>query len=250
MYRVAICDDEDKQRELVKSMLIALSIKANLNFEMEEFKSGEQLAAHYERNDPPFHILILDVEMAGINGIQTARQIRGLKHLDEQIIFLTNYPEYMVESFDVMTFQYLIKPITPQIFEEKIIKLCQYFQALDKKFMIIKSGYEEVVLKYDDIIAIEAAKSLTIKSKLNFITLSQVYESKGILAEYALALKDNHFLQIHRSVIINLLHVRKFASGVVLMTGGMEFPIGRSKLKEVKDYYTKFMIMKVHGYDR
>ncbi|MNP68277.1 Sensory transduction protein LytR [compost metagenome] len=106
------------------------------------------------------------------------------------------------------------------------------------------------MLKYDDIIAIEAAKSLTIKNKLNFITLNQLYESKGILAEYALALKDNHFLQIHRSVIINLLHVRKFASGVVLMSGGMEFPIGRSKLKEVKDYYTKFMIMKVHGYDR
>lgn len=51
--------------------------------------------------------------MGGINGIQTARQIRSLKHLDEQIMFLTSYPEYMVESFDVMTFQYLIKPITP-----------------------------------------------------------------------------------------------------------------------------------------
>lgn len=102
-----------------------------------------------------------------------------------------------------------------------MIKLCQYFQALDKKFMIIKSAFEEVVLKHDDIIAIEAAKSLTIKSKLNFITLNQIYESKGILADYALALKHNNFLQIHRSVIINLLHVRKFSSGVVLMSVGL-----------------------------
>lgn len=246
MYRVAICDDEAKQRELVRSLLIALSIKANIDFEMELFNSGEQLVSHYERNETPFHILILDVEMGGINGIQTARQIRGLKRLDEQIIFLTSYPEYMVESFDVMTFQYLIKPITPQVLEEKMIKLCQYFQALDKKFIIIKSAYEEVVLKHDDIIAIEAAKSLTMKSKLNFITPTQIYESKGILADYALALKDNNFLQIHRSVIINLLHVRKFTSGVVLMSGGIELPIGRSKVKEVKDFYTKFMIMKVH----
>lgn len=246
MYRVAICDDEDKQREIVRGLLTALSIKVNIDFEIEEFSSGEQLVTHYERNKLPFHILILDVEMGGINGIQTARQIRRLKYLDEQIMFLTSYPEYMVESFDVMTFQYLIKPITPQVLEEKMIKLCQYFQALDKKFMIIKSAFEEVVLKHDDIIAIEAAKSLTIKSKLNFITLNQIYESKGILADYALALKDNNFLQIHRSVIINLLHVRKFSSGVVLMSGGIELPIGRSKLKEVKDCYTKFMIMKVH----
>lgn len=246
MYRVAICDDEEIQRELVKSILIALSIKTNVEFEIELFGSGEQLLSHYERNESPFHILILDVEMGGMSGIQTARKLRSLNHLDEQIVFLTSYPEYMIESFDVITFQYLIKPIAPEILEEKIIKLYQYFQAQDKKFMVIKSGYEEVVLRYDDIIGIEAAKSLTIKSKLNIITTSQTYESKGIIADYATALRDSNFLQIHRSILINLLHVKKFASGVVLMSNGMELPIGRSKVKEVKDFYTKYMIMKVN----
>ncbi|MCU6340204.1 LytTR family transcriptional regulator DNA-binding domain-containing protein, partial [Enterobacter quasiroggenkampii] len=111
------------------------------------------------------------------------------------------YPEYMVESFDVMTFQYLIKPVAPSILEEKIIKLCQYFRTLDKKFMVIKSAYESFIIKYDDLISIEAAKSLTIKSKLHFITADQTYESKGIITDYALALKDSNFLQIHRSII-------------------------------------------------
>lgn len=111
--------------------------------------------------------------------------------------------------------------------------------------MVIKSGYEEVVLKYDELISIEAAKSLTIKSKLHFTTTNQTYESKGIISDYALALKDCNFIQIHRSIIIILLHVKKIASGVVLMSNGKELPIGRSKIKEVKDTYTKFMIMKV-----
>jgi two-component system response regulator LytT len=245
MYRVAICDDQEKQRELVKTMLITLSVKSNIDFDIVLFDSGEQLVSHYENKETPFHILILDVEMNGMTGIQAARAIRDLNNLDEQIVFLTSYPEYMVESFDVITFQYLLKPIAPHILEEKIIKLCQYFQAQDKKFMVIKSAYEEVVLRYDDIIGIEAAKSLTIKSKLNVITSTHTYESKGIIADYALALKDHNFLQVHRSIIINLLHVKKFASGSVLMSNGMELPIGRSKIKEVKDFYTKFMIMKV-----
>ncbi|NOJ71959.1 LytR/AlgR family response regulator transcription factor [Paenibacillus alvei] len=245
MYRVAICDDEEKQREIVKGILITLSIKTNIEFEIELFGSGEQLVSHYESKEPPFHILILDVEMGGLDGIQTARRIRALHNLDEQIIFLTSYPEYMVESFDVMTFQYLIKPVAPSILEEKIIKLCQYFRTLDKKFMVIKSAYESIIIKYDDLISIEAAKSLTMKSKLHFITADQTYESKGIITDYALALKDSNFLQIHRSIIINLLHVRKFASGVVLMSNGLELPIGRSKIKEVKDVYTKYMIRKI-----
>lgn len=54
MYRVAICDDEDKQREIVRGLLTALSIKVNIDFEIEEFSSGEQLVSHYERNEPLF----------------------------------------------------------------------------------------------------------------------------------------------------------------------------------------------------
>src|SRR5690554_4568533 len=103
MYRVAICDDEEKQRELVRKMLITLSVKSNIEFDIELFHSGEQLVSHYESNKEPFHILILDVEMGGMTGIQAARSIRDLNHLDEQIVFLTSYPEYMVESFDVIT---------------------------------------------------------------------------------------------------------------------------------------------------
>lgn len=87
MYRVAICDDEHKHRELVKNMLITLSLKTNIEFKVELFDSGEQLVSHYQNHESPFHILILDVEMNGINGIQTAQKIRNLNHLDEQIVF-------------------------------------------------------------------------------------------------------------------------------------------------------------------
>ncbi|WP_068786290.1 LytR/AlgR family response regulator transcription factor [Paenibacillus phocaensis] len=244
MYRVAVCDDDGQQRDQLKHRLLALSFKANIEFEIELFPSGEALLDHYEQGKPPFHILILDVEMSGMNGIAAARKIRELQHLDEQIIFLTSYPEYMVESFDVFVFQYLIKPVEPAVLEEKIIRLCRYFQAQDKKFLIVPSGYEELVLRHDEIIAIESAKSLTIKNKLKFITVSQVVESKGLISKYAEALKNSHFLQIHRSIIINMNHVNKFAGGAVQMSNGLELPIGRSKIKEVKDFYTKFKVMK------
>lgn len=244
MFRVAICDDEKQQREQIKQMLLALSFKSNIEFDIEQFPSGEALVAHYEQGQTPFHILILDVEMGGINGIAAARKIRELQHLDEQIIFLTSYPEYMVESLDVFIFQYLIKPVEPFVLEEKVLKLCHYFQAQEKKFLIVQSGYEEVVLKYEEIIAIESAKSLTMKNKLKFITVSKVVESKGLISKYAEALKDSHFLQIHRSIIINLNHVVKFAGNFVQMSNGLELPIGRSKVKEVKDFYTKYKVMK------
>ncbi|WP_334072528.1 MULTISPECIES: LytTR family DNA-binding domain-containing protein [Paenibacillus] len=244
MYRVAVCDDEARQRERVQQMLLTLSVKSGVEFETVLFESGEQLIAHYENGEDSFHILVLDIEMNGLNGIQTARKLREMKRISEQIVFLTSYAEYMLESFDVVTFQYLLKPVEPDLFEEKMLKLCRYFEEREPDILIIKSAYEEIVLRQEDIIAIEAVKSLTVKSRLKFTTVHAVHEGRGLISGYAAALKENRFLQIHRAVLINLLHVHKFAGGQVVMSNGMELPIGRSKIKEVKDACTKFMVMK------
>lgn len=244
MYRIAICDDEKRQREEVGQMLLALSVKTGIDFEVLSFESGEQLITHYKSEANPFHVLILDVEMNGLNGIQTARRLREMKRHQEQIIFLTSYAEYMLESFDVVTYQYLIKPIEPDVFDSKMLKLCNYLQERTQDILIIKSAHEEIVLRQEDIIAIEAAKSLTVKSRLIFTTVHNVCEGRGLISRYAEALKDNRFLQIHRSILINLVHVHKFSGGKVVMSNGIEFPIGRSKIKEVKDICTKFMVMR------
>jgi len=244
MYRVALCDDDAQQRERVRQMLLALSVKTGIDFEVAEFASGEQLIAHYADGKTSFHILVLDIEMTGLNGIQTARKLREMKRHREQIVFLTSYAEYMLESFDVVTFQYMIKPVERDSFEAKMLKLCRYFEEREQDILIIKSAHEEIVLRQEDIVAIEAAKSLTVKSKLIFTTVDAVHEGKGLISDYAAALKDSKFLQIHRSILINLRHVHKFAGSKVVMSGGTELPIGRSKVKEVKDTCTKFMIMK------
>lgn len=244
MYRIAVCDDDGRQRERVRQLLLALSVKAGVDFVTEEFASGEQLLAHYEGGGRPFDILILDIEMTGLNGIQTARKLREMKRHREQIVFLTSYAEYMLESFDVVTFQYLIKPVEADVFEAKMLKLCQYFEERAQDILMIKSMYEDIVLRQEEIIAIEAAKSLTVKSRLIFTTIDAVHEGKGLISSYAEALKDKMFLQIHRSILINLRHVRKFVGGKVVMSNGMELPIGRSKIKEVKDTCTKFMVMR------
>lgn len=245
MYRIAICDDEEREREKVRGMLVALSVKSGNDFEVVEFASGEGLIAHYEKEEAPFHILILDIEMSGLNGIQTARRLREMKRNHEQIVFLTSYAEYMLESFDVVTFQYLMKPIEPEVFESKLLRLCRYFEERNQDILIIKSAYEEFVLRIEDIVAIEAAKSLTVKGKLKFTTVGAVYDGRGLISQYAEALKSSKFLQIHRSILINLLHVHKFSGNNVVMSNGLELPIGRSKSKEVKDVCTKFMVMKV-----
>ncbi|WP_161952943.1 hypothetical protein [Paenibacillus sp. EZ-K15] len=57
MYHIAICNDEEEQREQVKRMLLALSVKTGIDFEVTLFQAGEQMIEHFEIEDEPFHIL-------------------------------------------------------------------------------------------------------------------------------------------------------------------------------------------------
>ena len=63
------------------------------------------------------------MEMPGRNGIETAQEIRNLPDRNVLIAFITSFPEYMQDSFDVQASQYLTKPISYELFEQKLDRL-------------------------------------------------------------------------------------------------------------------------------
>ncbi|WP_410515131.1 LytTR family DNA-binding domain-containing protein [Paenibacillus sp. BR2-3] len=243
---MAVCDDEPENHILLKRSFQQLSACTPYIFDVTYFLSGEELLQHYEEHGAhSFHILILDIEMGRVNGIETAKAIRSLPDREVQIIFLTSYPEYMIESFDVQTFHYLIKPVSYELFENKMLKLCSYILS-SKWHVSIKTKDGQIVLRSSDIIAIVKAKHSVAQKQLEVITSQQRYTSIGTLSEYSN--KPNYpLLLIHRSVIINMEHIRKFTSSSVIMSNQAEFPIGRSQAKYVKDTFARYMITQFRG---
>ena len=73
-------------------------------------------------------MVLLDMEMPDMNGIEIAEKIRELVSREVLITFLTSYPEYMQKSFGVQAFQYLLKPITYDVFKKEIIRTIQYIE--------------------------------------------------------------------------------------------------------------------------
>jgi DNA-binding LytR/AlgR family response regulator len=242
LLQVAVCDDEKDEHIRLDQLFQYLMKSTPYAFQLHYFFSGEELLKYYAEHMPfPFHFLILDIEMNGMNGIETAKKVRSLPDRDVQIIFLTSYPEYMMTSFDVQTFQYLIKPVSFELLMSKVIKLSHYISTSTNRFVVIKSEEEQIVLRTNDIIAIVKVKHSLAKNKLNVITVQRQYIITSTMLEYATKL-EYPFMIIHRSVIINLDHIRKFTSASVLMSNQDEFPIGRSKSKKLKDAYVRNMI--------
>jgi two-component system, LytTR family, response regulator LytT len=242
LLRIAVCDDEKKEHELLKEYLPRLMKSTAYSFEIQYFTCGEELLHYYnQQSSYPFHILLMDIELRGLNGIEVAKKIRALPDREVQIIFLTNYPQYVMNSFDVQPFHYLIKPVDYEYFEAKIIKLCNYIISSVNRFLMIKTEDGHMVIKNSDVIAIVKIKHSLAKNRLKIITSTQHYIISGTILEYISKL-NRPFMLIHRSVIVNLEHVHKFTATSVVMHNQEQFPIGRTQAKEVKEAYAYYMI--------
>ncbi|PZM66825.1 LytR/AlgR family response regulator transcription factor [Paenibacillus dendritiformis] len=241
MFHGAVCDDELKIHEELQQFFLQFSLNTSYQFHIHYFTSGEKLLQHYKNHGRhTFHFLILDVEMNGISGLETAHHIRALFDRDVHIVFLTSYPEYMMASFDVQAFQYLIKPLPYPFFENKMMKLCNYILTSVNRFQVFKSGSEQIIIRTSDIIAIVKVKHSLVQNKLQVITVRNQYTITGTLLEYIKKL-DSPFLLIYRSVIVNMEHIRKFTSTSVIMSNQQHFPIGRTQAKRIKDAYAQYL---------
>ena len=109
-YKMAICDDCDADTEYLSSLVAAWEEVSGHGAAVERFPSAEAFLFQYEdRKD--FDILLLDVEMGEVNGIELAQRIR-LEDSRVQIVFITGFPDFMAEGYEVSALHYLMKPVS------------------------------------------------------------------------------------------------------------------------------------------
>lgn len=240
LYKIAICDDELSQTKIISEHLARFSVKTDIEFNVERYTNGRELLKKYYNERSPFDILFLDVEMPGMNGIEVAEKIRAVPDRNVMIAFITSYPEYMQESFDVQASQYLSKPVSYELFEEKLKKMLAYIGELETNITVISQKSGETILYLDDIVCIETDK----KTNLVVITENGEIVIKGKLAEYENELADKYFISVHRSCLANMRYIKKFNADTLEFSTGKTVPVSRRRLAEIKEAFSKYMTMR------
>lgn len=240
LYRIAICDDEISQIKNISDYLTRFSIKTDTEFQIERFTSGNELLKKYYNEKSPFDILFLDMEMLGRNGIETAEEIRRIPDRNVLIAFITSYPEYMQDSFDVQASQYFTKPVSYELFEQKLEKMLDYINGLETNITVLSQKSGETILYLDDIICIEANKN----SNLIITTQNEEIVIKGKINNYEKELANKYFISIHRSCLANMKYIRKFNADSLEFSTGKIVPVSRRKLSEIKEAFSKYMVMR------
>ncbi|PXV91521.1 LytTR family two component transcriptional regulator [Lachnotalea glycerini] len=230
--KIAICDDEKIFREQLKNYLY--QYYKSLDVVIEGFSSGESFLTVYQSNPQAYELIFMDIEMETLDGIKTAKKIRDFNR-EVILIFLTSHLEYAMDGYEVDAFRFLAKPVS-QIKLKVALQDVQNEINRNKK-MLIKDFDKEILIKYRDIVTIEAQNV-----NISIHTMNDFYLIRKTLAKMEEEVKGTMFYKPHRSYLINLGYIMHYTNKLITMENGDLIPLSRNKLKELKDaliFYVK-----------
>lgn len=218
--RMGICDDDSrllgKLRAICEKQLDAMGEK----WEIVSFSDGQQVL-DYEKE---LHVLILDMEMPGVDGIAVKNYLAENK-MDTLIIYVTSHSELMKEAFGIHVADFVekkdLEKELPGSLEQalKSVEREVFLEGFSSKDIMYISGEREYIR-----ICLKNGKSCLVRMKLK-------------RAEQELA--PASFLQIHRSYLVNMFYITAI-DHLTVRLGETQLPISRKKYGEVKNRYRIF----------
>lgn len=230
--KIAICDDDISQREYLTGT-VAEWVKRHRHLaEVRQYADAKSFLFDY-LEDKGFDILLLDIEMPEMNGIELAKAVRR-ENSTVQIVFITGFYEYFSDGFDVSALHYLIKPAD----ERKL------FTVLDKAVDNLAYRQRSVLLvTAEGEVKVSLADILYIESENVYIIVHTVhgdYRTRMALTKFSEQL-DETFFKVHRSFVVGLKYVKKITRTEVTVTNGDAIPISRGLYDEVHAALIKYL---------
>ena len=217
-YRIAVCDDEQLQLQSLTQKLNLYADARHVKFHIVTYPSAESFLFDFEENRN-IDLLLLDIEMAEMNGIELAKKVRTDNEMI-QICFITGYPDYMNQGYDVEALHYLQKPVSTDKFFEILDRFMKAVE-MQPRFFLFSVGKEVVRLYEKELYYGEAQGHYII-----FHTKQGELKLRATMHELEKQLGEG-FFRARRSFVVNLRYVTRITKTDVVLEDGTAVPLGK-----------------------
>lgn len=233
IYKIAVCEDEDTIRDDMMNMCQEILAEENTECSLDGYASAEELEQVVWQDRNRYDLLILDIQMGGMSGIEFSKKLRQYDNR-VSIIFVTSCEYYLAEGYEVQPIHFLLKPID----KEKLAEAVRTDLKINhrKKSVVIHMKGKMVSLKLADTIYIESLNhSLTVHSRSD----STVFWMT--LSELERQLPSDQFSRCHNSYIVNLDYVSEISRSWLVLKNGEKLPVGRMYYKTFQQAFVRYM---------
>ena len=215
--RVGIVDDSRADAEYVQSLAQTWAAEREISLSVELFPSAEAFLFRYAET-ADFDLLLLDIEMGGMDGVSMARRIRR-ENARVQIVFITGYSDYISEGYEVAALHYLMKPLRAEKFAEVLDRAVERL-AQEERCLDLSLPGETVRIPLREI------RYIDVRQNYATVHAKGEYTLKKTLSELEESL-DDRFFRIGRGAIVNLRLVRRVTRTEVHLSDGSVIALPR-----------------------
>lgn len=217
MYRVAIVEDDRGFVEELKGYLVQYAEEEGQKFEVCAFYDGAEILEGYE---PKYDLILLDIEMPKVNGMDAAEKIR---EMDENVVlmFITSMAQYAIRGYSVGALDFVMKPITYYTFSMKIKRALKRVQKKELPSILLNlpDGVKKLELRQIYYLEVQ-------NRQLHYHTDEGEFVMRGSLQSAESSLPSHIFAKCNHWYLVNLMHVTEVRKNTA-MVGPFELEISR-----------------------
>ncbi len=243
---ITICDDSIKDLLHTEKLLLKYkSLHPDRNFELEKFSDPSRLYQQISAGKLT-DIYILDMLMPRRTGIDIGNLIRT-SGCESVIIYITSSEDYALDAYSVRAVRYLLKPVDENRLFEALDYSLSYTKLRVDSLCLIKTKGGLLQRPYSKIEYVENAGRKLEMHMLDGEVLKSLFIRKSFEAETKEIAAQRNFLQIHKSFLVNLDHVKQLTPDSVIMESGKRLPVSRAKAANVKREYLLYVSKNIGG---
>jgi DNA-binding LytR/AlgR family response regulator len=201
------------------------------DYQITVFPDGLDIVEDYH---PIWDLILMDIEMPHMDGMDAARRIRAVDPA-VVLIFVTNMARYAIRGYEVDATDFLLKPVKYAHFSLKLHKAMTLIRSRERRFLMVNVEGRNVRIATDDILFVEV-----LNHQLQFYTADATYTTRGTLQELESQLAGLPFARCSKSYLVNLRNVVCVWKETVQLPGH-ELTITRTKRKEFLQRLSEYM---------
>ena len=230
--QIAVCDDEPMDRQQAETLTTDIMTAEGLACDLSSYENATALLTAIQ-GGARFHILLLDVMMEGLDGMELAAALRKLGD-STAIIFISSNREMALRGYEVSAARYLAKPLREDQLREALLYCYKTF--CEKKEILLPTEKGQSKMAPSDIIYAEPWE----RGVRLWLTSGPI-ETSAKFSNLTTILPERSFTLCHRTILVNLAFIKHLRSNEIELADGKTLPVSKYRSSDLKKRLLGYM---------